>query len=121
MLIFEEVTIQIVESNVFKTKLDIFKYLNRKQETTGNTLFNELVIKNNFETLSLILELVSQFGFNNLLGFNLKNLENKTALEIALLMKDYDAMYLLNHFKSFKVSNKSYKLKDNDLIILKIS
>ena len=112
--------LEMAELNGFNAKLNTFRYLNHKDDTTGNTLFHELVIKRESESLSLILELIAKYSLTDLIGFNLRNFQNYTALDLAVQMKNFDAMYLLSHFQpdvsSMDVSLTIHKCSPRQLI-----
>jgi len=96
--------------NKLNIKYDIYEYLN-KMDGKKNTLFHKLVKENQMLALRLILEYASEMGFIDTIGFGLKNNENKTCFELAVELKNSEAIYLLNHYERTEKSLNLHLIK----------
>ncbi len=99
--------IELAEKNRLKNKHDVFIYLNELEDR--KTLFHRLVIENRMIALRLILEYASDNAFIDTIGFGLKNNENKTCFELAVELKNSEAIYLINHYELLDKSLNSNK------------
>ena len=102
----DKTPINLAEENNFLIKYEIFKFINDLNEER-NTLLHRLVKENKMTALRLLLEYASNIGFIDTIGFGLKNNENKTPVELAIDLKNSEAIYLLNHYE---LNDKSLNL-----------
>ncbi len=93
----EMTPLKLAKKNRLDNKYHVFFYLNELDEQ-NNSLFHKLVIENRMIALRLILEYASDNAFIDTIGFGLKNNENKTCFELAVELKNSEAIYLLNHY-----------------------
>ncbi len=94
----DKTPINLAEENNFLIKYEIFKFINDSNEER-NTLLHRMVKENKMTALRLVLEYASNNFFNDTIGFGLKNNENKTSFELAVDLKNSEAIYLLNHYE----------------------
>ena len=59
-------------------------------------------------SLRLMLEYASNTYFINTIGFGLRNIRNKTAFDLAIDSRNYEAIYLLNHYEFNEINSKLY-------------
>ena len=98
--------IDLAKTNEFENKFEIFKFINTL-DNEKNTILHRLVKENKMTALRLLLEYASNIGFIDTIGFGLKNNENKTPVELAIDLKNSEAIYLLNHYE---LNDKSLNL-----------
>lgn len=101
--------IELAEKNRLDNKYNVFFYLLNELDNQNNTLFHQLVYENRMIALRLILEYASDNAFIDTIGFGLKNNENKTCFELAVELKNSEAIYLLNHYELLDKSLNSNK------------
>jgi len=89
----------IAEDNEFNQKFRFFKSYAKQTTQEKNTFIHTLVKTNKTKVLRDFLEYLSDNRLIDTIGFGLKNNENKTALDIAIENKNYEAIYLLNHYE----------------------
>ncbi len=94
----DKTPINLAEENNFLIKYEIFKFINDSNEER-NTLLHRMVKENKMTALRLVLEYASNNFFIDTIGFGLKNNENKTPFELAVDLKNSEAIYLLNHYE----------------------
>ena len=100
--------IELAEKNRLDNKYNVFFYLNELDDQ-NNTLFHQLVYENRMIALRLILEYASDNAFIDTIGFGLKNNENKTCFELAVELKNSEAIYVINHYELLDKSLNSDK------------
>jgi len=94
----DKTPINLAEENNFLIKYEIFKSINDLKKER-NTLLHRMVKENKMTALRLVLEYASNNFFIDTIGFGLKNNENKTPFELAVDLKNSEAIYLLNHYE----------------------
>ena len=90
--------LKLATKNRLDNKYHVFFYLN-ELDYQKNSIFHKLVKENRMIALRLILEYASDNAFIDTIGFGLKNNENKTCFELAVELKNSEAIYLLNHYE----------------------
>jgi hypothetical protein len=92
--------IDLAKQNEFENKFKIFKFINNNNiDQDKNTIVHKLVKDNKMTALRLLLEYASNNCFIDLIGFGLKNNENKTPFELAVDLNKSEAIFLLNHYE----------------------
>jgi len=104
----DDLPYKLAKKNRLKNKYDVFFYLNSLDDQ-NNTIFHILVYENRMIALRLILEYASDNAFIDTIGFGLKNNENKTCFELAVELKNSEAIYLINHYELIDKSLNSNK------------
>ena len=97
--------IQYAVKNKLDYKYETFNYFN-KFDDQNKTLFHILVEENRMTALRLILEYAFNNGLLDAIGFGLKNKKNKTCFELAVELKNSEAIYLLNQYELIDKSLK---------------
>jgi len=100
-------SVQLAKDNQFENKLNIFKYFNKKKnDDQNNTILHQLVSNSKkTNSLRLILEYLDTNNLIDIIGFSLKNKQNKTAFDLAIDLNNHEAIYLLNHFEFNTTTN----------------